>query len=323
MIRLHGYFLDGKTIFLDLDSGDILEAEETFWEENPDDSLKHEYALNAREVAAFEEWSEYGWKDAWLHHALCRNYAFLDYKKVNDLREDLKIMEEYQSESPPPPPTKKVEGSTQTKHDLPPLYLDESLDYSEQKIMPTIDIVEGLMRLAVGSNKHMMLPGVGKSLLKTSPSGGARHPTEAHLINLDMEDISAGVYHFDVEEDRLKKTSIQVDRNSLQKIFYQGWHKDNMEPAAIIVLSSVVGRNMWRYREPRTFRVLFLDIGHIVQTICSGLDAANIEYIAGHGYEDSEAEKLLGLEWNKESIMYMIAICKKTNTHEALFEDQH
>jgi hypothetical protein len=34
-----------------------------------------------------------------------------------------------------------------------------------------------------------------------------------------------------------------------------------------IVLTSVFERNMYRYREPRTFRTFHMDVGHILATI--------------------------------------------------------
>jgi hypothetical protein len=44
--------------------------------------------------------------------------------------------------------------------------------------------------------------------------------------------------------------------------------KDSDSPAlGAIVLTSVFERNMYRYREPRTFRTIHMDVGHILATI--------------------------------------------------------
>jgi len=82
----------------------------------------------------------------------------------------------------------------------------------------------------------------------------------------------------------------------------------NFEPAAVVILTSVFERNMFRYREPRTFRTILLDIGHVVFTLELACAALGLQFYPQHGVDDLAVERLLGLEGLDEGVMYAVAI---------------
>jgi SagB-type dehydrogenase family enzyme len=99
---------------------------------------------------------------------------------------------------------------------------------------------------------------------RTSPSGGSRHPTEGYFLSIDLKDIHEGFYH--IQTDPISLCLIASDKHCLWEEFMR--QKDSDSPAlGAIVLTSVFERNMYRYREPRTFRTIHMDVGHILATI--------------------------------------------------------
>ncbi|GEM_PF-1087832 len=96
------------------------------------------------------------------------------------------------------------------------------------------------------------------SFRKTSPSGGAKHPTEAVVFfNQDFDNLEKGAYIYDVKEHALIKDDF-LGNNT---------HRDGYQDSVSILIRSRVERPMWRYREIRSYRAILLDAGHIVETI--------------------------------------------------------
>lgn len=99
----------------------------------------------------------------------------------------------------------------------------------------------------------------GPWLRRTSPSGGARHPTEAVLLlPVGRFGLGGGAYYFDgraevliaVRDGRYDKSLSALSRDEIG-----------------ILLTSRVERAMWRYREPRALRPVVIDAGHIALTM--------------------------------------------------------
>ncbi len=68
---------------------------------------------------------------------------------------------------------------------------------------------------------------------------------------------------------------------------------------------------MWRYREPRSFRVILFDIGHILETLSIVADKLGFELLISQAFDDQKAQKLLKLNPGKEPIFYSVLIGKK------------
>jgi SagB-type dehydrogenase family enzyme len=102
-------------------------------------------------------------------------------------------------------------------------------------------------------------PVQGDFLIKTSPSGGSRHPTECYVVCRDVLGVPDGIYHYSVRSHALETVRSEIPPAVESQ--------PGNEAPVTLVLASVVERNMWRYREPRTYRVLLHDVGHLVQTL--------------------------------------------------------
>ena len=107
-------------------------------------------------------------------------------------------------------------------------------------------------------------------LKKTSPSGGALHPTEAWVIVQRVEGVAPGLYHYRPVEHALERLAWEGDAAALRalaRVAVAG--QDYFADAhALVVLAPRFGRNFWKYRDhAKAYRVLALDAGHLSQTL--------------------------------------------------------
>src|SRR5207248_3337986 len=106
--------------------------------------------------------------------------------------------------------------------------------------------------------------GQGRIVLKTSPSGGARHPIEAYVLALRVKGVSRGLYHYDAGRHRLERlASGATARQAVRYCAGQSWYGP---AAAIVIMTAVFAREQWRYDGPRAYRAVLIDAGHLCQT---------------------------------------------------------
>ena len=93
---------------------------------------------------------------------------------------------------------------------------------------------------------------------RTSPSGGARHPTEPLVIVREpLESLPVGAYFYRSQDHSLIKAPPAV---------YSVCHSEIEAPLSL-VLWLKVERAMWRYRDLRALRPVLMDVGHILETL--------------------------------------------------------
>ncbi|MBX9771369.1 MAG: SagB/ThcOx family dehydrogenase [Candidatus Obscuribacterales bacterium] len=149
-------------------------------------------------------------------------------------------------------------------------------------------------------------PELGPYLLKTSPSGGARHPIEVYVAIFRVDSIPPGVYHYSVESHKLEQLVSESIEGQIEHLCgNQKWVED---AAAVFFMSAIVERSMWKYEQSFAYRVLHMDAGHLGQTFCLvathlGLAAFSTGALDARGVED-----LLGLDGVTEVILFANAV---------------
>lgn len=120
-------------------------------------------------------------------------------------------------------------------------------------------------------------------LKKTSPSGGALHPTEAYLIVQRVEGIAPGLYHYHAGEHVLEPIEFTTANASSPEKRGRGSTCDDLATFArlavagqqwfsdapvLVVLAPRFARNFWKYRNhAKAYRTVILDVGHLSQTL--------------------------------------------------------
>lgn len=149
-------------------------------------------------------------------------------------------------------------------------------------------------------------PQVGQYVLKTSPSGGARHPTEVYTVVLRVDGIEPGLYHYSVKRHGLELLRQGTfDGLVVRLCAHQEWVRD---AAAVFFMTAAVSRNMWKYDHARAYRVLLLETGHLGQTfhlVCTKLGLAPFTTAATF---DTEIERELSLDGVSETPTYTAAV---------------
>lgn len=171
-----------------------------------------------------------GWRLSAAYLAATDNYPFLDYAD-SGFQEDRVRMRNYGDD-----------------------HADE--DRSITSVAPDSNASVGgtskAHRLALtvfGSTTWSKMPWAGQAIFRrTSASGGSRHPVNGYLVPAGSTELLYVNPRFNRFEDHGHRAPRPIDDDQL-------------------LLSISPDRNRYRYREPRTFRTLFMDLGHLLQTL--------------------------------------------------------
>jgi SagB-type dehydrogenase family enzyme len=166
------------------------------------------------------------------------------------------------------------------------------LDISAGRVPPapfSLSAVARVLSLVALPVQAMPLPwpGARPVVRRTSPSGGSRHPTEFYLRAIDLAGLPAGWYHVSSPTGELCRVRDPGRDDASLTHFFSGLVSHaNFVPRAVLVYSCMFRRNRYRYREPRTFRTIHMDVGHLMSTAqvaaaASGLTAAHLPVIRG------------------------------------------
>jgi hypothetical protein len=186
------------------------------------------------------------------YHLLTIDYPPHDYFDPNWRAKDIEMMEKYANMWPSPPNNTVRQGTQWT---LPPVS-QHMLTVAGKSELSELEILATCLRYTFGPIGEITVP-VGKFYRKTSPSGGARHPTEGVIVLPRIwGNIPAGAYVYEIEEHSLvAEPDFSLDLPELD---------DN---SFAFVIRSRVERSMWRYRDPWAFHPVLIDVGHILETL--------------------------------------------------------
>ncbi|MGI0012432.1 MAG: SagB/ThcOx family dehydrogenase [Nitrososphaera sp.] len=153
---------------------------------------------------------------------------------------------------------------------------------------------------------HTIKSEIGENVLKTSPSGGARHPIEVYPVVLRVQGIEPGIYHYSVKRNELECIKKGMFQNLVLRLCsYQKWIRD---AAAVFFMTAVLARTMWKYNHSHAYRVILLDAGHLGQTfhlVSTNLGLAPFSTAATN---DKAIEVALGIDGITEIPVYTVAV---------------
>lgn len=274
---------------------------------------------NAEAQRLCQEWAKFGWIDTADYQLGTLDYPFADY--ASDGREiDFQRMKEYIATEPdvtrlkshkspslmlPTPTASDAIGELgESFADVwlndPPL---QTLDAERcKKLMASVFGV--LRKRRLSDSPDVIADAIGK----TSPSGGSRHPTEAYLFACSVAELPAGVYHFNMAGPTLDRIAdLDTSESALLRMF-SGPMRASFAIDAFVVMTSVFDRAMWRYREPRSFRAIYMDVGHLSGTMDFVAKALGLNCLVQHGVSEDPIAQILGIHPLEEGVIYGAAI---------------
>jgi SagB-type dehydrogenase family enzyme len=153
-----------------------------------------------------------------------------------------------------------------------------------------------------GQTKTIQDPDIGEYILKTSPSGGARHPIEVYPLVLRVEEIPQGLYHYSVKYHKLELLKAGNFENlAVHLCAEQEWVRNS---SVVFFMTAKLERSMWKYSQSHAYRVILLDAGHLGQTfhlVCTKLKLAPFTTAATN---DSKIESIIGIDGVTEIPLY-------------------
>jgi len=267
--------------------------------------LESDSAQSARDELLYSSWRP--WLPEGSYHFLTKDAPYLAARSTLEHRR--RVI----PSTPPPPSFKEMKGAkpialprhqreedsffhtlhtrrTQRNFSRSPVSLD-----SISKLLQTTWGVQGFIESRLGS-----LP------LKTSPSGGARHPIEVYLMALRVKGLDPGLYHYAARDHALARISSRVTSRMARA--YCADQPYAGRSAALFIMTGVFARTMWKYGHPRAYRVVLLDAGHLGQTFCLTATRMGLAPFSTAALKDTLIEEDLGIDGISESVLYVTGV---------------
>jgi SagB-type dehydrogenase family enzyme len=144
----------------------------------------------------------------------------------------------------------------------------------------------------------------GRTMLRTSPSAGARNPLEAYVVVRDVRGIPAGIYHYATADHRLTSLGRQ-GRELVEYLPGQTWYS---AAPVLVLITAVFARTEWKYPFARAYRTVLLEAGHFAQTFCLVATALGLAPFCTAALADSLIEQDLGIDGVNESVVYACGV---------------
>jgi len=170
----------------------------------------------------------------------------------------------------------------------------------------SLDQLSTLLRLTGGVQRWIRVPHLGRLAMKTSPSGGARHPLELYVVALRVRGLERGIYHYAADRHRLERLRRGASsREVVRWLAGQRWFGG---AAALVLMTAVLPRSQWKYQFARAYRVLLADAGHLCQTFCLAATWLGLAPFCTMALADSRIVRALGIDGVDEAILYAAGV---------------
>ncbi len=163
-----------------------------------------------------------------------------------------------------------------------------------------------LLGLSFGVRWWVEVPQLGRLALKTSPSGGARHPIEAYVLARRVANLPPGLYHYAADSHCLER--LKRGASSSQLVRYLAGQKWYGSAAALVLMTAVFRRPQWKYQSPRAYRAVLIDAGHLCQTFCLVATWLGLAPFCSMALADSRIEADIGIDGVSESVLYAAGV---------------
>jgi SagB-type dehydrogenase family enzyme len=260
--------------------------------------------VNRSSAAAWRLWSP---PAAFLHFSTRDIYARRDLAEmVLDLRQRAKS-------APMPPPVKHYPRAPQI-----PLPTSETHGEFSQVLLGRrtwrkfstnpVDLtaLSTLLGLSFGVRWWVTIPRLGRLALKTSPSGGARHPIETYVLARRVANLQPGLYHYAADRHCLER--LKRGASSTQLARYLAGQKWYGQAAALVLMTAVLRRPQWKYQSPNVYRAVLIEAGHLCQTFCLVATWLGLAPFCSMILANSQIESDIGIDGVSESVLYAAGV---------------
>jgi len=258
------------------------------------------------------------WKD-WSPAASFFHFTTKDGHAPIEPEDSWRELKERARSKPIPSPIKRYAKNrkvflppARTTGDLPRVLLERQTwrRFSRQPL--ELQKLATLLGLSFGVQSWLEVRGLGRVALKTSPSGGARHPIEAYVLALRVRGLPRGLYHYDAGGHQLELLRRSASPKQLVRYLNGQWWFGGA--SALVLMTAVFARTQWKYPAPRAYRVVLIDAGHLCQTFCLVATWLGLAPFCTMALADSRIEQDLGIDGVTESILYTAGVGTRPRT---------
>jgi SagB-type dehydrogenase family enzyme len=141
--------------------------------------------------------------------------------------------------------------------------------------------------------------------LRAAPSAGALYPIEVYLVVNNVEALSRGIYHYNVQKHAVE---LLKEGDFRKEIINAGLWQDTLGEAQVtFVLSAVFERTQRKYKD-RSLRYIYMEAGHISQNISLQAVSLGLGSVCVGAFYDEQVNRLIGLDGTAESAIYLQAV---------------
>lgn len=177
-------------------------------------------------------------------------------------------------------------------------------DYSSKPIS-----LEGLSYLLWATQGVTDLRRDGRSLLRTVPSAGARHPFETYLLVNHVTSVDPGLYRYLSVEHKLYFLYNEPD---IIENFYKATYEQYVDQSAVVFIwTAIPYRTEWRYG-PLAHKMIAQDSGHACQNLYLACESLGIGTCAIGAYNQKMMDDLLRVDGEDEFTIYVATVGQVT-----------
>ncbi len=141
--------------------------------------------------------------------------------------------------------------------------------------------------------------------LRAAPSAGALYPVETYVSAQNVDNLPAGIYHYDVAGHALERIKTgnfgrELARAALDQNFLA-------TASLVFIWTAIFARSAWKYRE-RACRYIYLDAGHLAENLALAAVACGLGSCQVGAFFDQEINSIVGVDGEKESTIYLGAV---------------
>jgi SagB-type dehydrogenase family enzyme len=253
-----------------------------------------------------ESWRTWSPEASFFHFAT-KNGIFPEDFRTRD-----RELVEKAKRDPQPAPTKRIDGPrlrlpvAALPHDL-----GEALEqrrtwrnFSDRPVPASA--LGALLDFTFAVQRRGQVRDQGPVIVRTSPSGGSRHPIEAYVLAWNVDGLKPGAYHYDSDTRELVDLDRPIaSRDIAPLLAHQTYFAT---AAAAVIMCPVFARTMWRYEHSRAYRTVLIDAGHLGQTFCLTATALGLAPFTTMAFSEQGLEELLGLDGVGECPIYVAGV---------------
>jgi len=131
------------------------------------------------------------------------------------------------------------------------------------------------------------------------------YPIETYVVVNKIENISKGVYHYNIkhhllEEIKLGDFRTEITESALnQEMCYHA--------AAVFIWTAIFNRSKCKYGE-RAYRYIYLDAGHIAENLALSATSLHLGSCQIAALYDDEVNQLINVDGLTESTIYLSVV---------------